>query len=83
MFNLTNGRGYTVADVTRSTSDWMARKSRGTRAEFGDRPAPISDSSRARQLLGLKPNIGFVTKYQFSVRRRIQALVSPVPAGRT
>lgn len=34
VFNLTNGRGYTVADVTRSTSDWMARKSRGTRAEL-------------------------------------------------
>jgi UDP-arabinose 4-epimerase len=57
-FNLGNGRGYSVADVIRTAEEitGLAIKTEIRPRRPGDPPSLVSDSSRARHLLGWKPN---------------------------
>jgi UDP-arabinose 4-epimerase len=57
-FNLGNGRGYSVAEVVRTVEEVTALpvKTEIRSRRTGDPPTLVSDSSKARQLLGWKPN---------------------------
>jgi UDP-arabinose 4-epimerase len=57
-FNLGNGRAYSVAEVVRTVEQVTALpvKTEIRSRRTGDPPTLVSDSSKARQLLGWKPN---------------------------
>jgi UDP-glucose 4-epimerase len=57
-FNLGNGRGFSVAEVVK-TSEKVTGRSVPTEMcgrRLGDPPVLVSDSSKARELLGWTPN---------------------------
>jgi UDP-arabinose 4-epimerase len=57
-FNLGNGRGYSIGEVIETSEQISGRKVRAEieRRRPGDPPVLISDSDRARKLLGWSPN---------------------------
>jgi UDP-glucose-4-epimerase GalE len=56
-FNLGNGQGFSVADVVRTSEKVTGRRIRSQMGprRLGDPPSLISDSSKARELLGWRP----------------------------
>ena len=57
-FNLGNGRGFSVAEVVKASEKVTGRSvpTEMCARRLGDPPVLVSDSSKARELLGWTPN---------------------------
>jgi UDP-arabinose 4-epimerase len=83
-FNLGNGRGYSVAEVVRTVEEVTALpvKTEIRPRRTGDPPTLVSDSSKARQLLGWRPNFSELplqVEHAFRWFREKMPVINPAP----